>query len=173
MRTLISGGAGSGKSALAEDLALKSTAAVRVYLATMTVWGAEDRERVERHRALRWGKGFVTVERTERLDELTLPADCVVLLEDLGNLAANECFGGQGFPGAQERILAGLEVLSEQCRDLIVVSNELFSDGIAYPAQTQRYLELMAALNRRLAEGFDRVVEVTAGLPIVWKGVLE
>lgn len=172
MRTLISGGAGSGKSALAERLAVESAAPVRVYLATMTVWGPEDRERVERHRALRAGKGFVTVERTTGLDGLTVPADSVVLLEDLGNLTANECFGPLGFPGAEERILTGMEHVSAQCRDLIVVTNELFSDGIAYPAETERYLDLLARLNRALAERSDRVVEVAAGLPIAWKGAL-
>lgn len=172
MRTLISGGAGSGKSALAERLAVESAAPVRVYLATMAVWGTEDRERVARHRALREGKGFVTVERTTGLETLCLPADSVVLLEDLGNLTANECFGAQGFPGAEERILAGLEHVSAQCRDLVVVTNELFSDGIQYPAETERYLNLLARLNRALAERFDRVVEVAAGLPIVWKGAL-
>jgi adenosylcobinamide kinase/adenosylcobinamide-phosphate guanylyltransferase len=173
MKTLISGGAGSGKSALAEDLALRSPASQRIYLATMEVWGEEDRQRVERHRRQRQGKGFLTEERSSSLTELTLPEDCGVLLEDLGNLCANECFGPLGFEGAEERILAGLEHLSAHCRDLVVVTNELFSDGIVYPPETQRYLALLGQLNRKLASRFDRVIEVAAGIPIVWKGDLE
>jgi adenosylcobinamide kinase/adenosylcobinamide-phosphate guanylyltransferase len=173
MKTLISGGAGSGKSALAEALTLQSHASRLVYLATMEVWGEEDRQRVERHRRQRQGKGFLTIERSSRLTELTLPQDCAVLLEDLGNLCANECFGPLGFEGAEERILTGLEQVGKQCRDLVVVTNELFSDGVVYPPETQRYLQLLARLNRSLASRFDRVVEVAAGIPIVWKGDLE
>lgn len=173
MMTLVSGGAGSGKSAFAEELALRSGAPRRCYLATMAVWGEEDRARVARHRAMRRGKGFVTLERQRDLRALRVPANSVVLLEDLCNLTANECFGPAGFDGARERILAGLDAVSAQCRDLIVVTNELFSDGHAYPAETRRYLELLADLNRALAGRSERVAEVAAGLPILWKGELK
>lgn len=173
MRTLISGGAGSGKSALAEELALRSAASPRVYVATMQVWSEEDARRVERHRRMRAGKGFTTLERASDLAGLTVPQGCVALLEDLGNLTANECFGPLGFDGAEERILEGIHRLSAQCRDLIVVTNELFSDGMHYPPETARYLRVLARLNCELAASFDRVAEVAAGLPIVWKGALE
>jgi adenosylcobinamide kinase/adenosylcobinamide-phosphate guanylyltransferase len=173
MKTLISGGAGSGKSALAEALALRSPATQRVYLATMEVWGEEDRQRVERHRRQRHCKGFLTVERSSRLTELTLPEDCGVLLEDLGNLCANECFGPLGFQGAEERILAGVAHIQEQAKELVVVTNELFSDGICYPPETEHYLSILGSVNCTLARRAERVIETVAGLPIVWKGVLE
>lgn len=173
MTSLITGGAGSGKSALAEALTLRSNAANRVYLATMRVWGPEEEQRVARHRALRRGKGFVTIEQTTGLSALSLPENCALLLEDLGNLTANECFGGGGFDGAAERILSDLDALTGRCRDLIVVTNELFSDGHVYAPETMRYLRVLAQVNRALARRFDRVVETVVGLPIVWKGALE
>lgn len=170
MITLVSGGAGSGKSEYAEALALEAPAAVRYYLATMRVWGEEDRQRIARHRAMRRGKGFVTIERPEALEELALPAVGTVLLEDLSNLTANECFGERGFAGAEECILDGICRVDCQAEQLIIVTNELFSDGIGYPAETSRYLAVLARLNRQLAARSGRVIEVVAGCPVIWKG---
>jgi adenosylcobinamide kinase/adenosylcobinamide-phosphate guanylyltransferase len=170
MITLISGGSGSGKSAFAEALVIKSGVSPRIYLATMQVWGAEDVQRVERHRFMRQNKGFSTIECPKGLDKLTLPAHSVVLLEDLSNLTANECFGGEGFDGAEQRILNGIYHVQQQVQDIVIVTNELFSDGIAYPPETARYLELLAQLNRSLAEEAQQVIEVVAGIPIWWKG---
>ncbi len=170
MMTLVSGGAGSGKSAYAESLILQSAAAPRVYLATMQMWGAEGRQRVERHRRLRAGKGFFTVEQPLNLTEVEIPQGGAVLLEDLSNLTANECFGGAGFTGAEERILAGVDSVCAQAGELVVVTNEIFSDGVTYPPETARYLDVLAWLNRQLAAQADRVVEVAAGIPIFWKG---
>ncbi|MCD8334481.1 MAG: bifunctional adenosylcobinamide kinase/adenosylcobinamide-phosphate guanylyltransferase [Clostridiales bacterium] len=170
MMTLVSGGAGSGKSAYAESLILRSAAAPRVYLATMQPWGEEGRQRVERHRRLRAGKGFFTVEQPLNLTEVELPQDSAVLLEDLSNLTANECFGGAGFARAEEHILKGVDTLRAQAGELVVVTNEIFSDGVTYPPETARYLDILARLNRLLAARADRVVEVAAGIPIFWKG---
>ena len=63
MTTLIIGGSGSGKSAFAEQLLCSRAGNGRkYYLATMQVYDEEGRQKVERHRSLRQGKGFRTVE---------------------------------------------------------------------------------------------------------------
>ncbi|MCD8354885.1 MAG: bifunctional adenosylcobinamide kinase/adenosylcobinamide-phosphate guanylyltransferase [Clostridiales bacterium] len=170
MMTLVSGGAGSGKSAYAESVILRYSAAPRIYLATMQAWGEEGRQRVERHRCLRAGKGFLTVEQPRNLAEVEIPPGSAVLLEDLSNLTANECFGGAGFAGAEERILTGVDSIRAQAGELVVVTNEIFSDGVTYPPETARYLDVLARLNRQLAAQADRVIEVAAGIPIFWKG---
>ena len=46
---------------------------------------------------MRAGKGFETIERYTELDELLIPKDCVVLLECMSNLVANEMFREDGF----------------------------------------------------------------------------
>ena len=89
MLTLVLGGAASGKSEYAESLVLK-TALPRYYLATMQVWDAECAARVEKHRQMRAKKQFETVECPLHLDAVRLPARGTALLEDLGNLTANE-----------------------------------------------------------------------------------
>ena len=61
MIVLVTGGASSGKSAYAERVAC-SFAGERVYLAAMKPFGEEGARRIARHRALRAGKGFSTVE---------------------------------------------------------------------------------------------------------------
>ena len=70
MLILVSGGSASGKSRYAEELVVRTQAGERIYVATMQVWDAESRKRVERHRAMRAGKGFRTVERPVRLGEM-------------------------------------------------------------------------------------------------------
>jgi len=167
---LVSGGAASGKSAFAEELITSSGIGRRVYLATMQVWDTESRRRVERHRAMRAGKGFETVERPLDLAGASLPAGSAVLLEDLTNLTANEFFSPQGPEGALERLRAGLRRVSESSGLLVAVTGELFSDGTCYGPETQAYLDCLARLNRAAAAQAVAVYEVVCGLPVRWKG---
>lgn len=95
MLTLVIGGAASGKSAYAESLCLRAPLP-RTYLATMQVWDAECAARVAKHRAMRAEKQFITVECPLHLDRVALPRRGTVLLEDLGNLAANELYDPDG-----------------------------------------------------------------------------
>ena len=129
MLTLVLGGAASGKSEYAESLVLRTTGP-RWYLATMQIWDAECAARVEKHRKMRAAKQFETVECPLHLEKVRLPARGTVLLEDLGNLAANELYDPAGAgEAAAAAILRGLDSLSAQCENLIVVSNEVFSGG--------------------------------------------
>ncbi len=170
MLTLVSGGAASGKSEYAESLVLASPARPRVYVATMEVRDAESRARVRRHRNMRRDKGFCTVEAPRDLEHAVLPAGGVALLECMSNLCANECFGPEGFEGAYDRIWRGICHLTAVCADVVIVSNELFSDGITYAPETERYLSLLANLNRAISQKADRVAEVCCGIPVLWKG---
>ena len=170
MLILVSGGAGSGKSEFAEGLVTSSGLEQRVYLATMKVWDAESVRRVERHRQMRAGKGFETLECPENLAGVTLPSGCAALLEDLSNLTANEFFGEQGRQGAFDRVLAGIDRAAGQAGLLVVVTNELFSDGMDYDPDTLAYLDVLARLNRAIAARAGGVYEVVCGIPVAWKG---
>lgn len=170
MLILVSGGASSGKSAFAEELICSSSPERRIYLATMQVWDEESRRRVVRHRDMRAGKGFETVERPLDLAGIELPPDSAVLLEDLTNLTANEFFGPQGPDGALERLTAGLDRAMEASALLVAVTGELFSDGITYDRETTAYLECLAGINRAAAARAEEVYEVVCGIPVQWKG---
>ena len=170
MLTLVVGGAASGKSAYAERLVLQ-TALPRYYLATMQVWDAECAARVEKHRRMRAEKQFETLECPLHLDTVHLPARGTALLEDLGNLTANELYDPAGAgEAAASAILDGLGRLAAQCEHLVVVSNEVFSGGANYAGDTDRYLKALAQVNNALAARADAVVRVVCGIPVYHKG---
>lgn len=171
MLILVTGGASSGKSAFAERLVAKSGLAPRVYVACMLVRDGEDALRVARHRELRRGLGFLTREAPFALAKADFPPGGAALIEDLANLAANECFSTQeGFTGARERVLAGIERANKTCELTVAVTCELASDGVAYGEQTARYIHLLAEINAAVARIADEAYEVVCGVPIPLKG---
>ena len=169
MLTLVIGGSGSGKSAFAERLVQKLPGE-RIYLATMTATDRESLAHIRRHRRMREGHSFVTLEQGLNLAGAKVPAGANVLLEDLSNLLANEMYSpdGGGADAAQE----GIDVLRACCASLTVVSNDVFSGGSDYGEESLRYVRELAKLNRLLAKEADLVVEVVCGLPNVLKGEL-
>ena len=62
-RILLTGGSACGKSSYAEQLVC-SLPGPRYYLATMRPYSDHDQERIQRHRAQREGKGFITITTT-------------------------------------------------------------------------------------------------------------
>lgn len=172
MLILVTGGAASGKSAHAERLLCEYAPSSRLYLATMQPFGAAAQARIARHRALRQGKGFETVERPLGLQSLSLSRQYDgILLEDLGNLLANEMFAPEGAGDAAfGSILAGIAHLQDCCETLVVVTDEIFSDGIDYSPETTQYIRDLAALNRALAARADAVYESVCGILLPLKG---
>ena len=167
MLTLVTGGSGSGKSAFAEDRVLSFGDAQRIYIATMHPFDEESHKRIERHQKMRAGKGFETVECYTGLKNVKLPAGCVVLLECMSNLVANEMFEEQG---AHDRtvseITKGIENLLEQAAHVVIVTNEIFSDGIDYDEETKRYQSYLGKINQELAKRAKTVTEVVYGIPV-------
>lgn len=169
MLTLVTGGSASGKSEYAEGLITRGENPLRVYIATMRVFDEEGERRVRRHRAMRAEKGFSTLECPDDLSSADIPRGSAVLLECMSNLAANECFGPLGFEGARERILAGVDKLCAAADEVVIVTNEVFSDGVEYAAETARYIAVLGDINREISARASRVVEVVCGIPIFWK----
>ena len=171
MMHLVTGASASGKSAYAEDLLVLAKSAEKYYIATMRPWGAEGAARVKKHRAMREGKGFQTIEAFHTLDDLRLPEKGSLMLECMSNLLANEQFelGGTD-EEILDRIQQGIQNLKEQTDDLIIVTNEIFSAGWRYDEGTVRYIRLLGNLNIRMAEEADAVTEVVYGIPIRRKG---
>ncbi len=170
MLTLVLGGAASGKSEYAEQVAVEA-GGQKIYLATMQPFDAECEARIQKHRIARREKGFETVEQYTGIARLRLPKGCTILLECLSNLAANELFSPSGAgQDAGGEILRGIDLLCAQAREVVIVSNEIFSDGISYDPDTERYLSLLSGLNQAVACRAGRVIEVVCGIPIVCKG---
>lgn len=168
---LITGGSGSGKSAYAEAQILALNGECRVYLATMYPYDEESRQRIVRHRKMRAEKNFTTVECYRDLEKTEIPEHADVLLECMSNLTANEMFWPEGAGSdTEEQILRGVERLRRKARNLVIVSNEIFSDGCEYDSGTKEYQRTLGKINCRLAELADRVTEVVYGIPLEVKG---
>ena len=168
MILMVTGGSGCGKSTWAEKLVASLPNENRVYIATMQVYDDESVQRVARHRAQRADKGFTTIECEKDLASADVPEDSTVLLEDLVNLMANEMFDG----GDVGRIVPALHALAKKCRHLVMVTNDVFSDGVTYAESTREYLRQLADVNARVAELADCVVEVVYSIPLCVKGEL-
>ena len=170
MLTIVTGGSGSGKSAFAEDKVLAFGEAQRVYIATMHPFDEESHKRIERHRKMRAGKGFETIECYTGLKDVKLPSGCVVLLECMSNLVANEMFEEQG---AHEQtvkdIMSGIDELIRQAAHVVIVTNEIFSDAVVFDKEMASYLEYLGKINQAVALRADEVVEVVYGIPVYQK----
>ncbi|MCR5195084.1 MAG: bifunctional adenosylcobinamide kinase/adenosylcobinamide-phosphate guanylyltransferase [Pseudobutyrivibrio sp.] len=184
MLTLIYGGSSSGKSAFAEDYVCRSKHRNKYYLATMDAKDEESKARVEKHRSLRSGKGFVTLEHSvdvyEALPEIiqidsgdfstdATGPHSVVLLECMSNLVANEMFRDGEINSADdtvEKILSDIKELNNERISLVVVSNNVFDDGNEYDVGTKNYLKALGQVNEEIAHLADEVYEVVVGVPV-------
>ncbi|MBO7384710.1 MAG: bifunctional adenosylcobinamide kinase/adenosylcobinamide-phosphate guanylyltransferase [Clostridia bacterium] len=167
MIVLLTGGSGCGKSTYAEKLVTRLPFEKRVYIATMRVYDEESVKRVARHRAQRADKGFVTIECPMDLANAGVEPGSTVLLEDIPNLIANEMFDG----GSPDRIFPAVCVLTQKCENLIIVTNDVFCDGVTYPESTQTYIKELAELNRKIADLADYAAEVVYSIPVALKGI--
>ena len=180
---LVIGGSGSGKSEYAENLLEDSPG--KYYIATMQVYDAEGRKKVARHQRLRAGKGFQTIEQTRDIHKAVeiivrdrKQTENAALLECMSNLIANEMFGGETEDSASrmseteredflvEKVTGGIRTLAEKLDKLVIVSNNVFEDGISYDAQTMSYIRVLGRVNQELARMADHVTEVIVGIPV-------
>lgn len=172
MLIVVTGGAASGKSEFAEQL-LMEKCDVRYYVATMHKDDSEDAQyRIARHRKLREGKGFITVEQETGLANLgnsyqkTRPGHLTgVLMECMSNLLANEMYFAKR-ENVVEGIVADITVLSEKCDCLVVITSEIGSDGQEYDDFTKEYITNLASINAKLATLADEVYEIVYAVPI-------
>ncbi len=184
MLFIITGGSGSGKSAYAEKMAVDLHNSDRVggglyYVATMYPYDAECDKRIEKHRKMRRNKGFTTIECYHHLEQVQVGRDAVVLLECMSNLLANEMYLEQGRIKNRDRqaeeqmreaILEPVFGLTQQAGAVVIMTNEVFSDGMTYDAETMCYIRLLARINRELAARAGSVTEVVCGIPLCRKG---
>lgn len=175
MIILITGGSKCGKSSVAESL-LNGFAGKKYYIAAMEPYGEDALRAIARHREMRRGKGFETIERPRDIGGLILPESRLprcALLECLTTLCANEMFTPGGITDPSEKIIQGIKNLAAQTEKLVIVTNEVAADGIEYPAETMDYIRIMSRLNSRVAALADTVTECVCGIPLALKGELK
>ncbi|WP_233841037.1 bifunctional adenosylcobinamide kinase/adenosylcobinamide-phosphate guanylyltransferase [Dyella sp. 2HG41-7] len=172
MRTLILGGARSGKSALAERLAIESGRNV-VYIATAQAGDAEMAARIAHHRERRPGQWQCVEEpshladalREHARDDRCILVDCLTLW--LSNLLGDT--DPSSFERERDRLL---RVLPGLPGELLMVSNEVGLGIVPMGELTRRFVDEAGRLHQSIAAISERVVFVAAGLPLVLKGTL-
>ncbi len=168
-RTIILGGARSGKSSFAERLAVHYGKS-RVYIATAQALDDEMRSRIERHISRR-GAGWRTVEAP--LDVASTVAKAAageVLLLDCATLwLSNHLLAGTDLSAATNGLLSALRACPA---DVIVVSNEVGFGIVPDTPLGRQFRDAQGRLNQHLAEWADLAVLVVAGIPLVLKGTL-
>src|SRR5574344_192216 len=197
MNILITGGAASGKSAYAEmraaELAEKKLVPSPykklslIYVATLDPSsGGDTTERIQKHRRMRSGKNFITIECSGSLSSCAAHCpDSVVLLEDIGNAVANELFShcndsagkaeeytritAESAQKAADSVLAGLRILRSSCSHLVAVTNELSSADSFVSDDVKIYEHTIGTVNCAWAAECDEVVEISAGVPVFLK----
>lgn len=158
------GGISSGKSEFAENMMPEGE---RVYLATMQASDEESLERIRKHRKMRAGKGFRTIELSRDIDSADILKTEAVLLECLSNLLANTMFADKGcrLVKPSGKIIEEINSLKEKCRELVIVGNDVFGQTKEkYSEQTLKYIEELKIIHEYLLKNADEVYEVVYGL---------
>lgn len=172
-----------------------------LYIATMypykwntTEIDPETMQRIERHRAMRADKGFDTVECYRHVEHIVAKRQDVLLLECMSNLLANEMYleqdsddGGlaetmsevekagvgmsETLSPVSKKIVQALVNLSTRVQDVVIVTNDVFSDGgsLPYDESTREYVKNLAEINCALAREAATVTEVVCGIPVIVK----
>jgi adenosylcobinamide kinase/adenosylcobinamide-phosphate guanylyltransferase len=186
---MVYGGSASGKSSYAESFAMSLQGEGRLlYIATMypykwntTEIDPETMQRIERHRAMRADKGFDTVECYRHVEHIVAKRQDVLLLECMSNLLANEMYlepdSNAGSDMAEtmspvsNKIVQALIDLSTRVQELVIVTNDVFSDGgsLTYDESTREYVKNLAEINCALARVAETVTEVVCGIPVIVK----
>ncbi len=189
MLHIVYGGSASGKSSYAESFAMSLQGEGRLlYIATMypykwntTEIDPETMQRIERHRAMRADKGFDTVECYRHVEHIVAKRQDVLLLECMSNLLANEMYlepdSNAGSDMAEtmspvsNKIVQALVNLSTRVQDVVIVTNDVFSDGgsLTYDESTREYVKNLAEINCALAREAATVTEVVCGIPVIVK----
>lgn len=170
MHELILGGARSGKSRLAEQLAAQSGLAV-CYIATSEPLDAEMSLRVAHHRERRpkhWQLIEEPLQLAQVLREQAAPEQC--LLVDCLTLWLSNLLMLDDQERLQRELDALLECIEQLPGRIIFVSNETGLGVIPMGELTRRYVDHAGWLHQALAARCQRVVFTVAGLPMVLKG---
>jgi adenosylcobinamide kinase/adenosylcobinamide-phosphate guanylyltransferase len=164
--TLVLGGVASGKSAYAESL-MRATGRPKIYLATSVAGDAEMQAKIARHRAMR-GDGWTTIEEPLAVAAALrlAPPDHALLLDCATMWLSNHLLADHDLDEAQTTLLAALESCPAE---MVVVSNEVGLCGVAENALARQFANAQGRLNQALAAQADRVVLVSAGLPVSLK----
>jgi adenosylcobinamide kinase/adenosylcobinamide-phosphate guanylyltransferase len=178
---LITGGAGSGKSHFAQELASKLGEPV-LFVATAVAGDEEMRQRIDKHRKKRppaWSTLEVNTKVGKMIREKIGSAQVVII--DCITLLANNIFSQYSDQTGEpidvtlieKRLNAEIDELIECTKQLdasfIIVTNEVGLGLVPTSRLGRLYRDLLARVNQMLAQAADEVYLMVAGLPVLIK----
>lgn len=172
----ISGGCKNGKSGYAEKIAnyLKDDNNKFYYIATMCSSDTEDDERIERHRKEREKFNFKTIEIKKNIKDLENICDLqgTFLIDSVTALLSNEMFltDGQFLEDAFKKVTDDLIYIIKKLKNVVIVSDYIFSDSIFYDKYTENYRKGLAFIDKACAKECDVLIEICYGNMIAYKG---
>jgi len=168
MIRLILGGARSGKSRYAEQIASASQKPV-CYVATAKAQDAEMQARIEHHRQSRpreWQTREVPIHLDKVLSDNSLLSHCI-LIDCLTLWVTNLLCEGENVAEFRSNLLATLQRLQAQPdTEIILVSNETGLGVVPMGELTRRYVDEAGWLHQSLAEIADEVILMVAGISV-------
>jgi adenosylcobinamide kinase/adenosylcobinamide-phosphate guanylyltransferase len=186
-RTLVFGGARSGKSGHAEKIALASGHKEVIYIATARPADSDGEmaARIDEHRRQRPSK-WITVEEPlglgEAIQEWCAPGrvvlvDCLTVW--LSNIMFSSGADSTAYPDVGRIELPTLfhqlrrdflRTVEHAAGDLVLVSNEVGMGIVPLGAVSRAFTDEAGRLNQDVAAVCDHVLFVAAGLPLTLKG---
>lgn len=168
MKQLVLGGARSGKSRYAEELAVAGDKQL-IYIATAEGLDDEMRQRINHHqnqRDSRWRTVEEPIALASTIQQCAAENNCV-LVDCLTLWLTNILLAGEEI--FQRERTAFLEALPQLTGDIMLVSNEVGMGIVAADPLSRRFVDEAGRLHQALAKTCDRVTMVVAGLPLTLK----
>ncbi|MBR9866572.1 MAG: bifunctional adenosylcobinamide kinase/adenosylcobinamide-phosphate guanylyltransferase [Oceanospirillales bacterium] len=165
----IIGGARSGKSSYAENLARNSGSDV-IYIATAQAYDDEMQRRIQQHKNQRPG-AWVTVEEPIEISDVIRNESAVnncLLIDCLTLWVTNLLSADKDITDYKDRLV---DAIGRVKGDIILVSNETGMGVVPMGELTRRYCDEAGWLHQKIAALADQVVLMVAGIPVVIKPV--
>ncbi len=163
----ITGGARSGKSRHAQELAL-NLSDHPIYIATARQWDKEFGERIRRHQQER-DERWISIEEEKMLGNLDLTGkvaviDCVTLW--LTNFFIDT---GNDADASLEACKKEIDRLAGQQATLIIISNEIGMGVHADGEIGRKFTDMQGWMNQYIAGKASKVILMVSGIPVIIK----
>ncbi|PWK17304.1 adenosylcobinamide kinase /adenosylcobinamide-phosphate guanylyltransferase [Arcicella aurantiaca] len=164
---MITGGARSGKSSFAQNLAL-SFSQSPIYVATAQQWDDDFQERIKRHQSDR-DERWTTIE--EQMYIGSLPIDNQTIVLDCATLWLTNFFIEEKYniDICLEKAKIEIDLLADKEGNFIFITNELGMGVHAETAMGRKFTDLQGWVNQYLASKATKVTLMVSGIPVTIK----
>ena len=164
---LITGGARSGKSSYAEELALKLSEHP-IYMATARIWDEEFRQRVQKHQERR-GPEWTNIEEDKYLSKYKVEGR-VVLIDCVTLWCTNFFFDHQSsVKEALDEAKQEFDLFTKQDATFIFVTNEIGLGGTSENLIQRKFTDMQGWMYQYIASKADKVTLMVCGIPVTVK----